>query len=42
MEFREISDYEWEVIGPLPPPMSRVGRPRTKHMIREIQEHILG
>jgi transposase len=29
MEFREISDYEWEVIGPLLPPMSRVGRPRA-------------
>jgi transposase len=29
MEFRELSDFEWEVIKPLPPPMSRVGRPRA-------------
>jgi len=29
MGFRELSDYEWEVIKPLLPPMSRVGRPRT-------------
>jgi transposase len=29
MEFRELSDFEWEVIKPLLPPMSRVGRPRT-------------
>jgi len=28
MSFRELSDYEWEVIKPLPP-MSRVGRPRA-------------
>jgi len=29
MEFREISDYEWEVIRPFLPPRSRVGRPRA-------------
>ena len=29
MRFRELSDYEWEVIKSLPPPMSRVGRPRA-------------
>jgi len=30
MGFRELSDFEWEVIKPLlPPPRSRVGRPRT-------------
>jgi len=29
MGFRELSDYEWEVIKPLLPPRSRVGRPRT-------------
>jgi transposase len=29
MEFRELSDFEWEVIKPLLPPMSRVGRPRA-------------
>jgi transposase len=28
-EFREISDYEWEVIRPFLPPRSRVGRPRA-------------
>jgi transposase len=28
-EFREVSDYEWEVIRPFLPPMSRVGRPRA-------------
>jgi transposase len=27
--FREISDYEWEVIRPFLPPRSRVGRPRA-------------
>jgi transposase len=26
MEFRELSDFEWEVVEPLLPPMSRVGR----------------
>jgi transposase len=25
----EFCDFEWEVIKPLLPPMSRVGRPRT-------------
>jgi transposase len=29
MEFRELSDGEWEVIKPLLPPRARVGRPRT-------------
>ena len=29
MEFRELSDFEWEVIKPLLPPRSRVGRPRA-------------
>jgi transposase len=29
MEFRELSDFECEVIKPLLPPRSRVGRPRT-------------
>jgi transposase len=28
MSFRELSDYEWEVIKSLPP-RSRVGRPRA-------------
>jgi transposase len=28
-EFREISDFEWEVIRPFLPPRSRVGRPRA-------------
>jgi transposase len=28
MEFRELSDGEWEVIRPLPPPRTGVGRPR--------------
>jgi transposase len=28
-EFREVSDYEWEVVRPFLPPMSRVGRPRA-------------
>jgi transposase len=26
MEFRELSDFEWELIKPLLPPKSRVGR----------------
>jgi hypothetical protein len=26
---REVSDYEWEVVRPFLPPMSRVGRPRA-------------
>jgi len=29
MGFRELSDEEWEVIKPLLPPKSRVGRPRA-------------
>jgi len=29
MGFRGLSDYEWEIIKPLLPPRSRVGRPRT-------------
>jgi len=29
MEFREVSDGEWEVIKSLLPPRSRVGRPRA-------------
>jgi transposase len=29
MEFREVSDGEWDVIRPLLPPRSRVGRPRA-------------
>ena len=29
MEFRELSDFEWEVVRPFLPPMSRVGRPRA-------------
>jgi transposase len=34
MEFRELSDFEWEVIKLLlPPPRSRVGRPRTDDRI---------
>jgi transposase len=28
-EFREVSDYEWEVIRPFLPPRSSVGRPRA-------------
>jgi transposase len=28
MKFRELSDEEWEVIRPLLPPRSGVGRPR--------------
>jgi transposase len=28
-EFREVSDFEWEVIRPFLPPRSRVGRPRA-------------
>jgi transposase len=33
MEFRELSDFEWEVIKPLLPPRSRVGRPRADDRI---------
>jgi transposase len=29
MEFRELSDFEWDVIRPFLPPRSRVGRPRA-------------
>jgi transposase len=29
MRFRELSDFELEVVKPLLPPRSRVGRPRT-------------
>ena len=29
MEFRELSDGEWEVIRPLLPPRARTGRPRV-------------
>jgi hypothetical protein len=29
MEFRELSDFEWEVIKPLLPPRFRVGRSRA-------------
>ncbi|MEM2216334.1 MAG: transposase [Nitrososphaerota archaeon] len=29
MEFREISDCEWELIRPLLLPMARTGRPRV-------------
>jgi len=29
MEFRELSVFEWEMIKPLLPPRSRVGRPRA-------------
>jgi transposase len=29
MEFRELSDEEWEVIKPLLPPKAKVGRPRA-------------
>jgi transposase len=29
MEFRVLSDFEWEVVKPFLPPMSRVGRPRA-------------
>ena len=28
MEFRELSDGEWEVVRLLPPPKASVGRPR--------------
>jgi hypothetical protein len=28
MEFRGLSDFEWGVVRPFLPPMSRVGRPR--------------
>jgi transposase len=33
MEFRELSDFEWEVIKPLLPPRFRVGRPRADDRI---------
>jgi putative transposase len=33
MEFRELRDYEWEVIKPLLPTRSRVDRPRTDDRI---------
>jgi len=33
MSFRELSDEEWEVIKPLLPPRSRVGRPRADDRI---------
>jgi len=33
MEFREVSDGEWEVIKSLLPPRSRVGRPRADDRI---------
>ena len=29
MEFRELSDFEWDVIRPFLPPRSSVGRPRA-------------
>jgi len=29
MEFREIGDFEWEVVRPFLPPRFRVGRPRA-------------
>jgi transposase len=29
MEFRELSDFEWEIIRPFLPPRSRVGWPRA-------------
>jgi transposase len=29
MEFRELSDGEWELIKPLLPPKARTGRPRA-------------
>jgi transposase len=29
MEFRELSDFEWDVVRPFLPPRSRVGRPRA-------------
>jgi len=29
MEFREVSDEEWDIIRLLLPPKSRVGRPRA-------------
>ncbi|MEM2405737.1 MAG: transposase [Candidatus Methanomethylicia archaeon] len=28
MEFRELSDEEWELIRPLLPPKAKTGRPR--------------
>jgi transposase len=33
MEFRELSDEEWEIIKPFLPPKSRVGRPRIDDRI---------
>lgn len=30
MEFRELSDGEWEFIRPLLPPKARTGRPRAE------------
>jgi transposase len=29
MEFRGLSDFEWDVVRPFLPPRSRVGRPRA-------------
>jgi hypothetical protein len=29
LQFREVSDGEWELIRPLLPPRARVGRPRA-------------
>jgi transposase len=29
MEFRELSDFEWDVVRPFLPPRSRVGWPRA-------------
>jgi len=29
MEFRELSDEEWELIKPLLPPKAKIGRPRA-------------
>ncbi len=29
MEFREVSDEEWDIVKNLLPPKSRVGRPRA-------------
>jgi transposase len=33
MEFRELSDFEWGVVRPFLPPMSRVGWPRADDRI---------
>ncbi len=33
MKFRELSDYEWEIIEPLLPPKAKVGRPRADDRI---------